>query len=228
MPTDEGKCSRCGFKAPIICFLDAAQDSQMVQLFTQMPNELQKPFWRYLTLFRPASGCAMQQSKVERLTREFLSLVSRGYISEKGKVDRHCPPAIWAMGMERMQEQAATLALPMKNHNYLRAIVYQLADQADANRERGHHQAELNGSARAERLTERTLTGKDGTPVAIGDGLSQLERNYLKVHGHLPGHDDADAIKSPQDLAEWARKTFGTTRDEDSTAMEGDHAAKQS
>ena len=175
--TDEGKCSCCGFKAPIICFMDAAQDSQMVQLYIQLPYELQKPFMRYLALFRPASGCAMQQSKVERLTRDFLGLVSKGFVSEKGKVDRPCPPSVWALGMERMQEQAASLTLPMKNHNYLRTIVWQLADQADARQEQHQRRAEIDGSQRVIR------------PPTDPDGMSEIMRKLLTKQG---GHHDAE------------------------------------
>ena len=168
MPVD-GKCSRCGFKAPVICFIDAAQDSQTVQLYVQLPAELQKPFLKYLSLFRPASGCTLQPSKAERLTGEFLTLVTRSHISEKGKVDRPCYPSLWAMGMERMQEQAATLTLPMKNHNYLRAIVYQLADQADSKQERQVRQAEQTGATKIRRPSD--------------DDMSPEMRRYIAEHG---------------------------------------------
>ncbi len=185
MPVD-GKCPRCAYKAPVSCFGDAAEGGAMMQAFAELAYEVQKPFFKYLSLFRPASGCAIQPTKAERLTRELATLVAKGWVSEQGKADRPCPPALWVMGMERMQELAGTLDLPMKNHNYLRSIVYTLANQADAGRERNQHQQVLNGNAKAHRDLQ--------PPAPVDDGLSQLERQYLARYGSLPGMDgDATA-----------------------------------
>lgn len=152
MPID-GKCQRCAFKAPLISFVSAAEDGQFVQLVIQLPPEVQKHYLKYLAMFRPASGCAMQTAKAERLTREIVDLIKAGHVQEKGKVDRPCSPGIWAAAMERMQEQAATLNLPMKSHGYLKTIAWQLADQADSKAEK---------SARAIRVTRPVSPG----PVA--------------------------------------------------------------
>jgi hypothetical protein len=131
-----------------------------------------------------------------------VALVASGYVAhlKKGRVDRPCPPQTWAQGMERMVEQAATLDLPMDNHNYLRAVVYQLADQADAGREQLQRRSEADGSARANRITPPE------PPVV--EELSQLERQYLERHGSLPGMDTGAAITSVDDLTGWAKKVF--------------------
>ncbi|WP_310598823.1 hypothetical protein [Desulfobulbus sp.] len=96
-----------------------------------------------------------------------VELVAKGYVAQQGKIDRPCPPSLWAMGMERMMEQAATLTLPMKNHNYLRTIVYQLADQADARQEQAHRQAEVDGTQRVIRQ------------AANPEGMSEIMRKVL-------------------------------------------------
>lgn len=219
MPHD-GKCAICGYRAPITCFLEAAGNGELVVEFIKLPQEVQAPFYKYLSLFKPASGRAMQNSKSIRLTREMVTLVTTGYVRRKGRVDRPCPPALWARGIERMLEQAAGLDLPMENHNYLRRVVYQLADQADSRRERDQHQAESNGSARAERMDARTRSGGNGGPVSPGDGLSQLERQYLAAHGHLPGAEETQAIRNVQELAAWAKRTFGEATKEVEDAPE--------
>ena len=169
--------------------MDAADGGEYLQLFVQLPHVLQKPFLKYLSLFRPSSGCQMQSSKADRLTRDFLSMVAKGYVSEKGKADRPCPPHVWAMGMERMQEQAATLTLPMKNHNYLRAIVWQLADQADAGRERQQHHEVATGESRARRQrgdeemseTTRRYIEKHGEPAIDPEIAATVERMRQKM-----------------------------------------------
>lgn len=91
---------------------------------------------------------------------------------------------------------------PLENHNYLRKVVYGLADQADAGRERTQHQQVLNGNAQAHRDVQPPVQ------APVDDGLSQLERQYLAKHGHLPGMDGDGAITCPADMAAWARRTF--------------------
>ena len=101
-----------------------------------------------------------------------------------------------------MVERRPQLSLPLKNHNYLRQIAWQLADQADAGRERTQHQQVLNGNAQAHRDVQPQ------GPVQVDDGLSQVARQYLAKHGHLPGMDGEGAITCPADMAAWARKNF--------------------
>lgn len=177
MPTN-GKCVRCGYRAPVSCFVEAAGDGEILCEYIKLPQVVQQPFYKYLSLFRPLSGCALQVTKTLRLTREMVALVSTGYVSEKDKPDRPCAPSFWAMGMEQMLSRADRLSLPLKNHNYLRTIVWQLADQADAGREAHHHQQVMSGNARVHR---------DDPPAP--DGLSQIERAWLAKYGSLPGTD---------------------------------------
>ncbi len=205
MPND-GKCYRCGYRAPVSSFISAAGNGELLPDYIKLPHVVQGPFYMYLSLFRPTSGTSCSDKKIIRLTREMVALVSSGFVSQQGKVDRPCHPSYWAMGMERMMEQAAMLTLPMKNHNYLRSIVYQLADQADAGRERNQHQQVLNGNAKAHRDLQ--------PPAPVDDGLSQLERQYLAKHGHLPGMEGGGAITCPEDLAVWATRTFCSKGDQ--------------
>jgi hypothetical protein len=169
MPTN-GKCGRCGYRAPVSSFIEAAGDGEILAEYIKLPQVVQQPFYKYLSLFRPLSGCALQQTKTLRLTHEMVALVAKEYVSEKNRPDRACPPYFWAMGMERMMEMADRLTLPMKNHNYLRSIVYQLADQADAGRERTQRQAETDGSQRV-------------TRPPSDDGLSDIMRKYIEING---------------------------------------------
>lgn len=169
MPVN-GKCPRCAFKAPVTSFVDAAEHGSLLQAFSELPREVQNLFLKYLSLFKPASGCAIQPSKAERLTRDLVDLVAKGYISEKGKVDRTCSPVFWAMGMERMQELAGTLDLPMKNHNYLRSIVYKIANQVDVHKEQQQRQQEVDGTHRVSRQPSE-------------EGMSEIMRKFLAQHG---------------------------------------------
>ncbi len=151
----------------------------------------------YLGLFRPEKR-ALTWAKSLKLIGELQALVAQGHIQVQGKVARPCPPRIWAQGMEQMAART-DLSRPMKNHNYLRQIVYQLADQADYKQERHHNQQILNGNAKANRDMN--------TRQPEADGLSQLERQWLERYGTLPGAEQGE-IKSMQDLSAWANKSF--------------------
>jgi hypothetical protein len=63
MPTN-GKCVRCGYRAPVSSFIEASGDGEILAEYIKLPQVVQQPFYKYLSLFRPASGCACQQSKI--------------------------------------------------------------------------------------------------------------------------------------------------------------------
>ncbi len=183
MPNN-GKCMICGYLAPITAFLEAAGNGELVPEFIKLPQELQAPFCRYLSLFKPPSGRQIQPSKSLRLTKEMVALVCTGYVSRRGKVDRPCPPSVWVKGIEIMLEDVERFRSdPLENHNYLRKVVYSLADQADAGRERTQHQQVLNGNAQAHRDVQPMVQ------APVDDGLSQLERQYLAKYGSLPDQE---------------------------------------
>lgn len=195
---DEGKCAICGYRAPITAFLEAAGNGDLVPVFIKLPQELQTPFCKYLTLFKPASGRALQHSKTKRLTMEMVALVGKGYVSRKDKVDRPCTPSMWVQGIEKMLEQVGNLELPMKNHNYLRSIVYQIADQADARKEKHQNQEIINGNAQAHRDLHHDRQQEEN--------LSQFERLYIDKHGQLPSMEGAGADCVNELAAAWRRK----------------------
>lgn len=111
----------------------------------------------------------MASTKAERIITEFIDLVGKGYVSEKGKVDRPCPPYIWATAMEQMLEKASALTLPMKSHGYLRTIAYQLADKADAQVEKKQHDSVVRGDHRGRQ--------------ASATGMSEIMQKYEDKFG---------------------------------------------
>ena len=105
------------------------------------------------------------------MTRELSSLVTAGHVQVQGKVARPCPDRIWAAGMEQMIERRASLSLPLRNHNYLRKIVWGMADAEDARNEARVRQSE-------------TAPVRHRQP---DDGLLPLEREMLKRGMKIPG-----------------------------------------
>lgn len=174
---------------------------QTIQAACALPAQVVKVVLPYLGLFRPEKQ-ALRWSKSLKLINELSAMIAPGYIQIQGKAARPCPPHLWAQALEQMAERRTTLTLPLKNHNYLRQVAYQIADQADAGRERQQHQQVLNGNAQAHRDVQPPA------PAAHDDGLSQLERAFLDKNGYLPGMDGADAITCPADMAAWAKRKF--------------------
>jgi hypothetical protein len=146
MGTD-GKCPRCAYKAPILCFYQEAKDGRILAAYAKLPGQVQVHYFGYLSLFRPASGTAMQSAKAARLTLELADEVAKGFISRQGQVDRSAAPRIWGMAMEQMMERSGSLTLPVKTHGYLKTIVYDIANKENAGQEQTTRSAEARGQS---------------------------------------------------------------------------------
>jgi hypothetical protein len=120
----------------------------------------------YLGLFRPTSR-ALTWRKAHRITTDLAALIAPGYVQVQGKPARPCPPHIWAAAMEQMHAMT-TITRPLPNHNYFRQVAWQLADQADARRERDQRAAETDGSQRVAR------------PPSEPEGMSEIMRTLMQ------------------------------------------------
>ena len=196
-------CPSCGAIHSAEAWENDAMARQAFQAACMLPTQITKVLLPYMGLFRPEKQ-RLRWAKSLKIINELSALVAKGHVQVQGKVARPCPPHLWAQAMEQMVERRPQLSLPLKNHNYLRQIAWQLADQADAGRERTQHQQVLNGNAQAHRDVQPQVQ------APVDDGLSQLERQYLAKHGHLPGMNGDGAITCPADMVAWARRTFAS------------------
>jgi len=101
-----------------------------------LPGDMADVVLAYLALFRPAKN-GLSWSRARKVLATLDEIIRRGHISVDRKPARPCPPAIWAEGLLAVRErfEAGALTTPLKNHNYLRAVVYDLAERADAKNE---------------------------------------------------------------------------------------------
>lgn len=120
----------------------------------------------YLRLFKPAKT-ALRIAKATRLLEELAALIASGRVcrDERGGVERPAKPAHWAAGMEQMVERRATLGLPLDSHNYLRAVVFGLADAADAAAERAREDAARNRPASPAPTTSAAVSPDTESPL---------------------------------------------------------------
>lgn len=192
-------CPSCGATASAAAWENDMAAREALQAMIALPAPVARQVLGYMGLFRPDTR-ALTWKKAKTITTDLAALVAPGHVQVQGKPARPCPPHVWAAGMEQMVDRAATLQRPLKNHNYLRQIVWQLADQADAGREQLQRRSEADGSARANRMTP------PDPPVV--EELSQLQRQYLARYGELPGME-GDAPPGLDGLATAWKKRDG-------------------
>jgi hypothetical protein len=175
-------CPACGAIASAETWINDELSRETLARIVELKAPLPKSVLGYMSLFRPGkTGLAWK--KALRLAEEIATLTGCGYVKNQGKIDRDCPPRIWAMAMDQMTERRAGLSLPLKNHNYLRQVAWQLADQADA-------QAEKSGP----NISRKFATG-GFVPRTLGmDPLNQYIQGLR------------DTKPTDEEMAEWKKK----------------------
>lgn len=128
-------CPGCGAVASAESWDNDLTARAAIQVVSRMPAPVNKQLFSCISLFRPEKR-SLSWKKTLRLLGEVEQLVSKGYVGLQGKVDKNCPPSLWAKAMEQMTEQRSCLRLPMNGHNYLRKVAWDLADQADYSQEK--------------------------------------------------------------------------------------------
>jgi len=138
-------CPGCGLTASAEAWLNDTEARETMQTLTKLPPELHGQLLPYLGLFRPESR-ALSWKKAARLMAELSQLTGLRHVQVQGKPSRPCPPKIWAEAMGQMVERRERITRPLPNHNYLRQVAWQLADEADANGEKQRHTDALAGA----------------------------------------------------------------------------------
>lgn len=129
-------CPCCATEFPIEAGMLDADGKRLAALLAAMEPVLGRATLSYLRLFKPAKT-ALRTARAVKIVAELDALVRPGSVcrDERGGLRRPASPATWAAGIEQILA-APPHGLPLANHNYLRAIVFGLADAADAAAER--------------------------------------------------------------------------------------------
>lgn len=162
-------CPSCNESFPIVAGFLEPDGKRFGMLLAGMDPALGRATVEYLALFTPAKQ-KLRLAKAVKLVAALDALVREGSVcrDERGGVRRPAAAAHWVAGIEQMLEQRARLTLPLTNHHYLRAIVYGLADQADAAAERQREAGKKAG---------RHLDGRasSGTSAAAAERMARQE-----------------------------------------------------
>ncbi len=138
-------CPCCGAEFPVEAGWAEADGKRLAMLLAGFDPAVGRAAVAYLRLFKPAKT-ALRSAKAARLLDEIAVLVASGRVcrDERGGVERPAKPMHWAAGMEQMAAQRERLSLPLETHGYLRAVVFGLADAADAAAERAREETARN------------------------------------------------------------------------------------
>lgn len=126
-----------------------ADGKRLAAIFAAMEPTLGRAAIGYLRMFKPAKT-ALRNARALKVVGELDALVRAGSVcrDERGGLRRPTTPATWAAGIEQILASPPKV-LPLTGNNYLRSIVYGLADQADAVAERSREAVMRSGSHRA-------------------------------------------------------------------------------
>lgn len=183
-------CPCCDAEFPIEAGFADDDGKRLAAVLVEFDPALGRSVLRYLRLFKPAKT-ALRSARATRLVRELAELVKGGTVcrDERGGVRRPASAAVWNAGIEQMLASRATLTLPLDSHNYLRAVVFGLADQADAQVEHAREQVR--------KAPRRTSDGP--SPVRPGEDPLQATLAWLaqlRDYGAIDENDYAARIEA--------------------------------
>lgn len=202
-------CPSCGACASADVWQQDATIRQCIQMVAEMPSYVSRHVLAYLGCFRPVgSAQGLKWPKAHRLLSELKAMVEQSHISWDKKPARPNDARFWAQAIEAILERAnqGRLKLPLDNHNYLRAIAYDLADQADRAGETARNQALVAGNH------PRTPIPNPQSPILNGviertpEEIEEAQLNFAKLNeilgnfGRMPdsGHcPKKKAVETP-------------------------------
>lgn len=173
-------CPGCGAVASAESWINDANCRETLLVISRLPAPLPKVVLGYISLFRPGTQ-SLTWKKALRLVLEIEALVGKGFVHVQCRIDRDCPPRIWAQAMEQMVELRTSLSLPMPNHIYLSKVAWDLAEQV---------------SRQTETKTEaaKTLAGTRPTEALLLDPLEKARREWDAKHGVQPIPDHLENL----------------------------------
>jgi hypothetical protein len=115
-----------------------------MKIVAELPESVSRRAIAYLALFRPMGGKGLRWSTVLKHLAELDRQVREPFVQWEQRPARPNESRFWGQTMERLIE-CPPKKLPLKSHGYLRAMVYEVADEADRSAEKVRNQAEAGG-----------------------------------------------------------------------------------
>ena len=151
-------CPECGAHGSATMFASDATARQTLALSLNLPAPIQADLESYIALFRPQKR-GLSWGKIKRIVVELDKLVKADRLTWNHQPPVKCPPRVWAEAMQVVID--GDITRPLKNHNYLRAVAYDLAVKYTSKVD-----------AQAERETEASRRAGKHRKKERGDGSS--------------------------------------------------------
>lgn len=117
-------CPACGAMASAETWQNDTAARETLAAILQLPSAVAPLILGYLGLFRPPrSGLPWSQAK--NLVTSLTPLLASGQVTWRAAPPRPCPPESWAAAMIAVAER--TRRRPLRSHQYLTFVAYQLA-----------------------------------------------------------------------------------------------------
>lgn len=206
-------CPHCGTYGPAELFMTDDDAKRAVVAVGKLPGDLPRLTWSYLGLFRkPGSTRVLTWERVVRIVAELAGLVAEPETNWKGQRVVPNRADYWAQGMQAVLDRDAQgkLERPLDGHNYLRAVVYEIAEKAwhqgNVRREkeaqtrqtpprhceglpRGNPEKAWIATGRSaprndgEKAGSARATGDDYQPLSSAEALNVVKRMREKLNG---------------------------------------------
>jgi len=113
-------CPYCRHKFPAAML--EGTEAKLHEAYSSIPVDITE----YIQLFQPREKL-MQPKRELKLVVDVNNMVRIGHVQWKDGVPRNADPSVWAEAIAVMLKRK--LKLPMTNHNYIRAIAWEIADE---------------------------------------------------------------------------------------------------
>jgi hypothetical protein len=123
-------CPCCGTAIDLAVIFRTEADHQALAKLINVGIPLGGKVIDYLTLHTPAHQRLTAAKKI-KLILQLLPDLERQQVTAKGR-DWIAPHAHWVLAIDQMLANREKLALPLKGHGYLHAILVSMADKAEA------------------------------------------------------------------------------------------------
>ncbi len=161
-------CPICQAEYPLAAAMnDVAARQAVVKAFslTQMGDRL----IAYIALFKPAKQ-ALSMVRLAKLLDSLVDQVKAGQIKKNGNTYA-APQQYWMQAIDQMLGNRQALSLPLKNHNYLIAIIANMGEKVEAKKEADAEKGRQYGTAhtagqRSKPNVAAVLSAKITLPIA--------------------------------------------------------------
>lgn len=177
-----GICPSCGYHGDLEGFLVEVDARRAVARVAALDPAVGRTLPNYLRLFGTGKR-GVQLRRAVKLIDALAALIEVGTVcrDDRGDARRPATPQMWAEGMEQMIQTPPSGAL--KNHNYLRTVVYSLADAADAAAERQREERARVGAHRPPQ-GKSTSPGQDRLANELAYLRQMLDYGRLTADEH--------------------------------------------